>query len=172
MVFSNSTSTHLVWFQRCQLYRNIQMTTIKWSFEPSMWPWLWPKQSNVYTRHSSLWSCSSQVHIGCKRISSSVHTVQSVIPDCMSPHCYLNRKDRKPIFSHNTLAHDDESHTTFSYKRFSTPEDIIRTNTELWTLMWHWPWTQQSIFFTRHSGVRWCTIILNVVGKDSVVRQN
>ena len=47
------------------------------------------------------------IKIGCKKISSSVVMIETVILDYMSPHCDLELKDRKPIFLHDTLAHDD-----------------------------------------------------------------
>ena len=107
--FSNRTWTHLVWLQWYQLCTDIKLTTIRWSFEPSLWPWLWLQQSSLDTRHSSLWWCTNQLHSGCKRVSISVDTVEMVISDCMSPHCVLDREDSKPVFTHDTLAHADAS---------------------------------------------------------------
>ena len=40
------------------------------------------------------------IKFGCKKISSSV------IFDQMSPHCDPELEDSKPIFLHDTLAHD------------------------------------------------------------------
>ena len=31
---------------------------IHWSSEPSLWPWPWIQQSNLFTRYSSLWTCT------------------------------------------------------------------------------------------------------------------
>ena len=45
------------------------------------------------------------VKFGCKRISSSVHTVQTIIFDSMHTHCDPEPEDSKPIFLHDTLAH-------------------------------------------------------------------
>ena len=45
----------------------------------------------------------------CKKISSSADMVETVISDHMSPHCDPGLEDSKPIFSHDTLAHDDAS---------------------------------------------------------------
>ena len=50
-------------------------------------------------------------------------------------------------------------------KWFSGSENIVWTNIQ-WhfeTATWPWPWTQQSTFLTRHSGLWWCTIILSLV---------
>ena len=44
---------------------------------------------------------------GCKKISSSVDMVETVISDYMSPHCDLKLEDSKPIFLPDTLAHDN-----------------------------------------------------------------
>ena len=49
------------------------------------------------------------IKFGCKRISSSVDMVETVISDCMSPHCDTEVEDSKPVFLHNTLAQDDAS---------------------------------------------------------------
>ena len=42
---------------------------------------------------------------GIKRISSSVDSDETVIFDDLSPHC--DAENSKPIFSHDSLAHDD-----------------------------------------------------------------
>ena len=43
---------------------------------------------------------------GCKKISSSADMVETVMFDYMSPQCDLDLEDSKPIFLHDTLAHD------------------------------------------------------------------
>ena len=50
-----------------------------------------------------------QTEFGCQKISSSADMVETVIFDCMSPHCDPKNEDSKPIFLHDTLAHDDAS---------------------------------------------------------------
>ena len=42
----------------------------------------------------------------CRKISSSADMVEIVISDQMSPHCDPELEDSKPIFLHDTLAHD------------------------------------------------------------------
>ena len=49
------------------------------------------------------------IKFGCRKISSSVEMVGTVIFDYMSPHCDPKLEENKPIFLHNTLAHDDAS---------------------------------------------------------------
>ena len=49
------------------------------------------------------------IKCGCKKISSSVDMIEPVILDSMSPHYDPKLEDSKPIFLHNTLAHDDAS---------------------------------------------------------------
>ena len=49
------------------------------------------------------------IKFGCKKINSSADMVATVISDYMSPHCDLELEDSKPIFLHDTLAHDDAS---------------------------------------------------------------
>ena len=43
---------------------------------------------------------------GCKKISTSADMVETVKSDQMSPHCYPELEDSKPIFLHDTLAHN------------------------------------------------------------------
>ena len=49
------------------------------------------------------------IKFGCKKISSSADMVETVTFDQMSPHCDLHLEDSKPIFLHDTLAHDISS---------------------------------------------------------------
>ena len=48
-----------------------------------------------------------QIKFSCRKISSSVDMVESVISDHMNPHCDLELEDSKLIFSHDNAAHDD-----------------------------------------------------------------
>ena len=47
------------------------------------------------------------IKFGCKKISSSVDKVETVVCNHMSPHC--DPEDSEPIFLHDILAHDDAS---------------------------------------------------------------
>ena len=49
------------------------------------------------------------IKFGCKRISSSVDMVETVILDYMSPHCDPGLEHSEPIFLCDILAHDDAS---------------------------------------------------------------
>ena len=49
------------------------------------------------------------IKCGCKKISSSLDMVETVTLDYMSPHYDLEPEDSKPIFLHDTLAHDNAS---------------------------------------------------------------
>ena len=49
------------------------------------------------------------IRCGCKKISSSVDVVETLILDYMSPNYDPELEDSKPIFLHDTLAHDDAS---------------------------------------------------------------
>ena len=46
------------------------------------------------------------IKFGCKKISSSVAMVETVISDHMNPHCDPELEDSKQIFLHDTLVHD------------------------------------------------------------------
>ena len=45
----------------------------------------------------------------CKKISSSVNMVETVISDYVGPHCDSELEDRKSVFLHDTLVKDDAS---------------------------------------------------------------
>ena len=47
------------------------------------------------------------IKFGCKKISSSIGMVDTVISDYMSPQCDPKLEDSKPIVLQDTLAHDD-----------------------------------------------------------------
>ena len=46
------------------------------------------------------------IKFGCKKISSSADTAETVMFDQMSLHCNPELDDSKAIFLHDTLAHD------------------------------------------------------------------
>ena len=50
-----------------------------------------------------------QIKYGCKKLSSSVDMVETVLLDYMSPQYDFELEDSKPIFLHDTLAHNDAS---------------------------------------------------------------
>ena len=47
------------------------------------------------------------IKCGCKKINTSEDVVETFILDYMSPHYDPELEDSKPIFLHDTLAHDD-----------------------------------------------------------------
>ena len=49
------------------------------------------------------------IKVGCKKISSSVDMVETVIFDQISPFCDPELEDSKPIFLQDTLTYDDAS---------------------------------------------------------------
>ena len=49
------------------------------------------------------------IKFGYKKINTSVDMVKTVITDYISPHYDLELEDSKPIFLHDTLAHDGTS---------------------------------------------------------------
>ena len=49
------------------------------------------------------------IKFGCKKISNSADMLETVILDYMNPHCDIDHADTKPMFLHDTLAHDDAS---------------------------------------------------------------
>ena len=98
---------------------------------------------------------------------------ETVIFDYMSPHCNPVLQDSKPIFLHDTLAHDASSPYQVWLHKIQQLRDIIQMNIH-WNsepFLWPWPWKQQSNFYTKHSSLSRCTIKLNLVAKRSAVQQ-
>ena len=50
------------------------------------------------------------IKVSCKKIGRSVNMVETVISDYMSSYCDPDIEDSKPIFLHDTVACNDESH--------------------------------------------------------------
>ena len=67
---------------------------------------------------------SHPITCGCKKISSSVDMVERVILGYMSHHYDPDFEDSKPIFLHNTLAHDDASPYQVWLQKGSAVENI------------------------------------------------
>ena len=89
-----------------------------------------------------LWWCMQPIKFGCKRIRSSVDRVETVISDCMSPHCDLDCEDSKLIFSHDTLAHYAASpHQVWLKEVESFRRYHLNKHWKCWTFVWPWPWT-------------------------------
>ena len=108
---------------------DIVRANIHWSSEPSLWPWL--QQSNLFTRHSSLWTCTVKLSWLPNKISSSEHITEIVIFDCMNqnPATVTLTLRTETHFSQLTLWLIMMSHyTRFVYKWFSDASDIIQTN--------------------------------------------
>ena len=126
---------------------------IHWNFEPSLWSWPWKQHSKPYTKHSSLWWYIIQ-------LSSSVDMVETVILNYISPNCDPELKDSKPIFLHDTLAHDDASpyqvwlQKVQQLRRYCPDEHSPNFWTFSVTLTL--TTTEQSNLFTRQSDLRWC----------------
>ena len=61
----------------------------------------------IFTQNIPVMMIYHPIKFGCRKISSSVDMVETVISDYMSPHCDLELEDSKPIFLHDTPDHDD-----------------------------------------------------------------
>ena len=106
LIIMNNKSAQLLWLQRDQWYRryNIHKDSIKfWTFTV-----IFTFKSTIYFLHKALqlMMMYHPIKFGRKKISSSTYMVETVIPDQMSPHCDPELEDSKPIFLHNTVAHD------------------------------------------------------------------
>ena len=102
-----------------------------------------------------------QIKFGCKKISSSADMVETVIFDQMSPSCDPELEDSKPVFLHDTLAHNAAS----SYQVWLQKIQQLRRyppdeySLEFWTfsVTLTRTTTEQSNLFTRQSTLWWCT---------------
>ena len=68
------------------------------------------------------------IKFACKKISSAADMVEAGILDQMSPHCDPKLDDSKPIFLHDTLAHDVASPYQVWLQKFSSWADIVQMN--------------------------------------------
>ena len=83
------------------------------------------------------------IKFGCKKISSSVAMVETVISDHMNPHCDPELEDSKQIFLHDTLTNDDASPNQVWFQMIQHLR-IIQMNWNFEPFLWPWPWPQQS----------------------------
>ena len=92
------------------------------------------------------------IKFGCKKISSSVDMVETVILDYMSSQYDPELEDSTPIFLYDTLAHDDASPHQVWFTKGSAVKKNIRWNSEpFFTLIL--TTTEQSNLFTRQSSL-------------------
>ena len=113
-------------------------------------------QSNLFTRHSSLWTCTVKLSWSPpknQQFRTYNTLIELVIFDCMNRNSVTLTLKIETHFLYMTLWLIMMSHHTgFGYKWFSDAEDIIQTNVK-WNFqpwLWHQPWTQQSNIFTWH----------------------
>ena len=113
------------------------------------------------------------IRFGCKKIRSPANMVVTVTFDQMSPHCDPELEDCKPIFLHDTLAHDVASPYQVWLKKVQQPRryhpdehslEFLTLSVAL-TLTT----TEQSNLFTRQSTLRCCTSKSSLVAKESTV---
>ena len=89
--------------------RDIVQANIHWSSEPSLWPWPCIQQSNLFTRHSSLWTCTVKLSWSPQKISSSEHIIEIVIFDWMNRNSVtvtLTLRIETHFFAYDALAYN------------------------------------------------------------------
>ena len=93
---------------------------------PSLWPWPWIQYSNLFTRHSSLWT-----RLVAKKISSSEHIIESHFSVWTQTQCDLDLEDSNAFFfAHTTLSYNDISpcrHKICLYSIMNTFKEISAT---------------------------------------------
>ena len=98
------------------------------------------------------------IKVGCKKISTSVDTVEAVISDYMSPRCGRDLEDGKPIFLHDTGPWWCITIPSLVAKGSAVEEISSRwtfTGILNLTLILTLTTTEQSNLFTRHSSLWW-----------------
>ena len=124
------------------------------------------KPSNFYNKNPiQLIMMCYPIRWDCKKISRLVDWVETVIFDYMNSKCDLDLEDSKPIFLHDTLAHDDASpYQVWLQKVLAVDEISSRsTVTGILNLFCDLDFNQnraQSNLFTKQSSLWWCVIKL------------
>ena len=49
--------SHYIWLQKDQQFRRHGRNSHIWLNEPSLWPWTWRQQTNLFAWHSGSWWC-------------------------------------------------------------------------------------------------------------------
>ena len=148
-------SPYQVWSQKVQQQRRYH------SDEHSLEFWTFPvtftltttEQSNLFTRQSTLWWCTTKT--SCKRIASSDNILKSKIMVIFSFTVTLILKTANQSFWKTIWLIMMHHHAKFGYtKQFSNSEKIIWTiiHWHCKMLLWPWPSTQNPNFSIRHSG--------------------
>ena len=146
-------SPYRVRSQKVQCFRKYGPDKHSLTFWKSLCPWNGTEKYNFLTRYSSLWWYTMKLSRIEKR--SPIQRIQQT-------ESYF---DYKVLSVTLTLAYQHfcrtlrfmimHHHIKFGNKKFSGSEDIRWTNIQ-WqfeSLLWLWPWTEQSNFLTGHSGL-------------------
>ena len=152
--------------------------------DPSLWSWPWNQQSDFLHNALQLMMMYYLIKFSCQNIRSSTDMVETVTFDRMSPHCDSKLEDSKPIFLHDTLAHDVASPNQVwlrkvqQLRRYHQDEHSL----EFWTFSVTLTLTtteQSNLFqdnnraiqsFPGQSTLWWCTIKQSLVAKGSAVQ--
>ena len=76
LLIGKSTSPHPVWLQMICHIENAGSTNMQWSFEPSLWPWPWTQQSNLFKETPACSNVSSN-YVWLEKDTSSADMVVS-----------------------------------------------------------------------------------------------
>ena len=130
---------------------------IHWNSEPCLWPSPWPQHGNpIFSQDNPhLMMMCHETKFSCKRISSSDDILKRHFLILVSITVALTLKTANQSFWKTIWLIMMHHHIKFGSKRYSVSEDIIWTHIH-WhfgVLLWPWPWTQQSNFSKKHSGL-------------------
>ena len=89
-----------------KLDQNIVWANIRWSSEPSLWPWPWIQQSNLCTRHSRFWTCtvklswSQKNNLQNQQFRTYNRNTHISLYEPKFSYCDLDLEDRHDILAH------------------------------------------------------------------------
>ena len=100
-------SPYQVWLQKVQQLRRYRQDehSLEFCTFPVTFTLTTIKQTNLFTRHSSLWWCANQSKFSCKRIGSFGRYIRKSYFEYMVLHCDLDLKDSEPICTKDTPLH-------------------------------------------------------------------
>ena len=145
-------------YSRFSSWRHIVQMSIHWNSELFRdLTFTTTEQSNLFTRQSTLWWCAVKPSSVAKGSAADIMYQKSHSLIVSSFTVTLTLKTANQSFWKIIWLIMMHHHSKLGSKRFSISENIIWTNTNIkWhfeLFLWYWPWTQQSNFSIKYSGL-------------------
>ena len=113
--------------QKVQQCRRYVWTNVHWKFEHSLWPWPWTQQSNLFTRHPSLWWHTIKLCLVARDQKLKTCSRNSCILITWALTMTMTLKFAHHSFPITLQLMMMHHHTTFCYKRLCDLEVSVRT---------------------------------------------